>query len=517
MSDIDENDIPRLPSECDESDIVQEMSLSRQQITQIILGEKCGEVDESNSQRDRTPEKRMRQESEEDIDEEGFITVRNKRLARSFSRKSDESEHLEVDAQKFVVCVTGKTNLPKKFGMAKLLKSEHIEDILNIQVKNPTKVHIEFANKHSAEKLVDCQKFKNLDFRCSMLNETNFTYGIVRDIDLDIVEEEILENFHSNVEIVSVRRLKRQDDGGMWVDCTTVRTCFKSSTLPTFITGYGCRFTVEPYTFPVSQCSGCWKFGHHVRACPTKKIICPKCGDKHPNCETHEYKCVNCKGNHMALNKTCPMFVKEKEIRSIMTKQSCSYRKALSIYLEMSKNQRQEGSEETQRSSDTSDIHADTLRNYQRTYRDALLATNAVNTEAEVHMDADEEQEDTQIQAQHITDTQQRQKRMNKRKSTEKNIEEENQNHDFHGIPETTNATSSHSEQLKEKKKPRENTFNFNKYLLRFGAICISETSIASKLKMIFSFLVEDVIKYILGLLKDNDIISNFIKLVYNG
>lgn len=43
-----------------------------------------------------------------------------------------------------------------------------------------------------------------------------------------------------------------------------------------------------------------------------------KCNKEHKNCETDKIVCPNCKGPHMALDKTCPAFLKENDIRTLM-------------------------------------------------------------------------------------------------------------------------------------------------------------------------------------------------------
>lgn len=116
------------------------------------------------------------------------------------------------------------------------------------------------------------------------------------------------------------------NENSEWRDSETVRFCFKSSILPQYIYGYDCRFKVEPYTFPVNQCSVCWKFGHIARMCPSSKKRCPKCCGEHENCETTKYRCMNCKGDHMAFEKICPVYLKEREIRQIMCEQNCTYK-----------------------------------------------------------------------------------------------------------------------------------------------------------------------------------------------
>lgn len=88
------------------------------------------------------------------------------------------------------------------------------------------------------------------------------------------------------------------------------------------------------YMFPVTQCSGCWQFGHIIKYCPTRKKLCPKCGDNHENCDTTDIKCLNCKGAHLVLDKSCPSYLKERQIRIIMCEEQVPYRNALRIYNE---------------------------------------------------------------------------------------------------------------------------------------------------------------------------------------
>ncbi|CAG9571983.1 unnamed protein product [Danaus chrysippus] len=317
----------------------------------------------------RSVEKRQRQDSDdrENGDEE-FMMVekRSKRIHRSTSGNDETYE----------VCISSKQALPKQIGMAKLMRSQCIKNILRIKFKGPYKALITFSTKCDAEQLINCQKLAELEYRCQFTNEVQITYGVVKDIDLETEEKEILDKFYCDSQIVSMRRLRRLNNGNEWVPSTTIRLGFKSSTLPPYIFGYGCRFKVEPYTFPVSQCSGCWKFGHLTRSCPTKKIKCPKCGQDHQNCEIKDFVCLNCKGPHMALDKKCPMFIKEKKIREIMSQKNFTYKKALEFYCQYTSKERER--QRTQRGDD--DFNNSVMINTNeisenRTYRDVVTAT----------------------------------------------------------------------------------------------------------------------------------------------
>ena len=67
--------------------------------------------------------------------------------------------------------------------------------------------------------------------------------------------------------------------------------------------------------------------------CPSKNVICPKCGAHHENCDTLSFSCVNCKGNHISLSKSCPAYKKERRLREIMSEFGRTYRKALECYV----------------------------------------------------------------------------------------------------------------------------------------------------------------------------------------
>lgn len=340
------------------------------------------ETYELSMENSRSVEKRQRQESEENKNEDDeFITVqrRPKRVHRSTS-----------DDETYEVCLSSREILPKQIGMAKLLKSQNIKNIVRIKYKGPYKALITFNNKNDAKELLNNQKILELDYKCHPTNEVQITYGVVKDIDLDIEEKEIIEEFQCEAEILAMKRLRRLKENNEWVPSTTIRLTFKSTTLPPYIMGYGYRLKVEPYTFPVSQCSGCWKFGHLVRSCPSKKIKCPKCSQDHQNCDTKEFVCINCKGHHMALDKKCPMFIKEKKIRNIMCLKNITYRKALEFYCEQERNLSETNIREKMHDVIDEQIFINELKDAgTRSYRDVLITgSSEINEHNMPHNDS---------------------------------------------------------------------------------------------------------------------------------
>lgn len=71
---------------------------------------------------------------------------------------------------------------------------------------------------------------------------------------------------------------------------------------------------VQAYFEPVLQCKCCWFYGHSKRACRGKER-CVACGLTHTEeaCNA-PILCVNCKGPHRSNDRSCPEFLKRKEV-----------------------------------------------------------------------------------------------------------------------------------------------------------------------------------------------------------
>lgn len=277
-------------------------------------------------------EKRIREVDEEEVWTE--VGRRGKVVVRSAS----DDDMTRVPEEQIEISITSKKEkLPKQIGLARILKQENILDIIRVRYINAYKVILKFSKNESAEKLMQCKFFIDKEYRCQKTFEVGISYGVIRDIDLEMTESEILQDLTSTTPILNVKRLKRRNfDNGGFEDSECVKVCFKGSSLPSYIYTYGTRIKVDPFVFPVTQCSRCWRFGHNYKECSQNKIICPKCGKFHNNCETTAFKCVNCKGKHMALAKVCPVYIKEKKIRELMAEYNCTYKRALTMYVQPS-------------------------------------------------------------------------------------------------------------------------------------------------------------------------------------
>lgn len=272
------------------------------------------EIDE-----DRRPTKRNRAE-----DEEGWTEVRGSKGKKIYKREEIE------------IYISSQEKMPKQFALAKIFKEEGIKNIEKIRYINPYKIRVDMKNEDSVEVLEKSKKIIERGWRVQRAMEVNFSYGVIRDIEIDLTEDEMLKRIECTepAQLISVQRLmRRNSEGEGWKPSESVRLCFKGSFRPAFITVDGLRIRVEQYIFPETQCSRCWKLGHSAQRCPSTKVICPKCSDNHNNCETTSFKCPNCNGQHMALVRSCPSYLKEKRLREIMAEFNCTYRRALTMYV----------------------------------------------------------------------------------------------------------------------------------------------------------------------------------------
>lgn len=467
-----------------------------------------------NAQRMST--KRDREENEEngedEEDKEEFITVtrRPKRLLRSFSRQTDKSgsEIIWLESQQsqgVEVCITSKEILPKQFGLARILRTEGINNILKVTYKNPYKVFILFEKQEEAERLLNNKNIEEKGIQSRIASEVDVTYGIIRSVDLEVEETEILENLKCNVEINSIRRLNRVDNEGKWIKSETVRLCFKSSTLPPYVSCYGSRFEVEPYTFPVTQCSGCWKFGHSRPRCPLKKILCPKCGSEHENCDTQTFKCVNCKGPHMSIDKgKCPVFLKEKHIREIMSSENTTYRNALYGFLRNKEDKAKTREQNIEREQTVSN----NIRNDTR-YRDALLS----GSHHQEHIYNNEEM-DTQEEVSSKPRGQKQNKKKKSKNRFKKNRDRPSDTEENEASSESEGESSNEKKTPKEAKKKEPVYFNFSKILRKMQDIIASreEYSVTEMVTSMVKVVVEECLSSLMRFLRRGD----FLNFIYN-
>ncbi|KAH9631997.1 hypothetical protein HF086_016557 [Spodoptera exigua] len=166
-------------SSCDSSDhetMEQDIVIESEQPVNATLVEKMRKSEEGEQ---RVLAKRGRQDDEEIIEEDGFVTVirgHKKPNRKDLMNNSLVPEGDKNEEEKHIICVTGKEMLPKQFGMAKLLRSYNIPNIIKMVYKSAFRVLIHFQDRDSAMKLMNCGNIANLEENMDYGSQENENY-----------------------------------------------------------------------------------------------------------------------------------------------------------------------------------------------------------------------------------------------------------------------------------------------------------------------------------------------------
>lgn len=119
--------------------------------------------------------------------------------------------------------------LPKQFALAQLLKDNNVTKIVRVKYIHAFRVRIDLLSVIDAEKLESCQNFIDKGWRMQRAMERNYSYGVIRNVDLEMSEANILKSIScaKPASLVSVNRLNRRitnEDG--WIPSEAVRLCF---------------------------------------------------------------------------------------------------------------------------------------------------------------------------------------------------------------------------------------------------------------------------------------------------
>uniref|UniRef100_T1HW28 Uncharacterized protein n=1 Tax=Rhodnius prolixus TaxID=13249 RepID=T1HW28_RHOPR len=168
------------------------------------------------------------------------------------------------DKGPYIVNLEGnKGNLGKVHRMAIgkwLLKSSMTckDDILNIEVTGKNRMKIETNSAQAANELLKLEILKEREISAYIPNFRIHCTGVIRDVDIDLEEEEILLELVAPVKPTNIRRLTRKILNGSKEIIKKILVCivtFDSQSLPQFVSLYGVRCRVEAYIPPEGLCN----------------------------------------------------------------------------------------------------------------------------------------------------------------------------------------------------------------------------------------------------------------------
>lgn len=253
------------------------------------------------------------------------------------------------DASPFVIHVQkkqsflndGTTLHPVTFG--NFLKKHNFYNIINGSVKKigRNRISLSFSNYLDANSFLTNELLIKNDYKAFIPSFNITRIGLVRGVPIEWSPDEIIDNINVPIgcgKILKARRLnfKKVIEGKViWNPSQAVVLTFDGQILPKRIFMCYNALPVDLYTFPTIQCYNCCRFGHTKVQCRSKPQ-CYKCGHNHSaescNVEEENVVCCSCRGNHFATNKSCPEFLRQKQIKLSMAQNCISYAEASKLH-----------------------------------------------------------------------------------------------------------------------------------------------------------------------------------------
>lgn len=176
--------------------------------------------------------------------------------------------------------------------------------------------------KKQADKLITLKHLAvNINVHVQDHPTLNLSKGTVYCRDIIVAsDEEIIEHLAEH-HVKEVHRIKRKQQDGSLADTGLFVLTFNLSQLPKFIDAGYQLLEVRQYIPNPRRCFNCQRFGHGAKHCRQQPGTCGKCADvQHtPAICVLPVKCANCKLEHPAWDRRCPVFKHEHEIQKIQT------------------------------------------------------------------------------------------------------------------------------------------------------------------------------------------------------
>uniref|UniRef100_A0A8D9FHM3 Uncharacterized protein n=1 Tax=Cacopsylla melanoneura TaxID=428564 RepID=A0A8D9FHM3_9HEMI len=226
-----------------------------------------------------------------------------------------------------------------------LKKSFPSTEITNLKKNGANRIKVQVPTREKANEIIQSKELKDKLFKAYVPKFILFRQGIIRNVDPNITEQELLEEitplYSIDATVTEVRRFNRRTtdaDGNIkYIPTGTIQVTFRAQSIPTHVSIFYVRCEVEKFVPKVLQCINCLRFGHTARFCKGS-ARCSKCGENHSDndCtkEVNEQKCIHCNGPHSSRvnfkNSVCPEVEKQKSIKNLMVDENITFFEAKS-------------------------------------------------------------------------------------------------------------------------------------------------------------------------------------------
>jgi len=195
--------------------------------------------------------------------------------------------------------------------------------------KTRSRVEVNFKNHLEANKLLNDSDIKDNNLKAYNPGFRLSRRELIKSIDEDISEEEILEIIESEFKVLKIRRLNRRnrdpskkEEDSKWVANKSVVLTFSGQILSSKMYINRIKIKMDPYMILPVIYYNCFKVGHTN----TNNAKCSMCAELKHNgsCTSNIPTCSNCKDDHIFTNKNCPVYCREYEVRRLMAYENIS-------------------------------------------------------------------------------------------------------------------------------------------------------------------------------------------------
>lgn len=257
-------------------------------------------------------------------------------IAQNLYVSKDKAPFLVIMQQESINEITVSRNL---------IACSLIAGIIEIKKVASNRVRVICKDMDSANNIIKCQNLRSQhNINAYIPNEYVKAVGIVKDVPLDLTNNEIIEYLESDIPVEQIERMNFWDRNEMRAKPgTSIKITFRSTNIPQQIKLYYTIKKVEHFVPRPVVCNKCLRFGHIARACRSRETKCTNCSqtthsteDRSCNgsCEhcrkTCLTKCNHCteNANHRSNALICPIMKNEMKIKECMVKQKLPYAEA---------------------------------------------------------------------------------------------------------------------------------------------------------------------------------------------
>lgn len=212
-----------------------------------------------------------------------------------------------------------------RVSITQTLQRHQTKGIKYLKPINKFKIGLVFENANYANKFLENDRFLNdTKMIASIPAAATEVTGVIRDVPVSYSNKKIYQSLNNINNIVQVKRFMRKEKEGssiVYKPTKTIAITFATSQLPEYIYLDSWRHEVSVYVPPVKQCLKCLRYGHIAKFCKNSEK-CSICTEDHNfkacKIDPNNAKCLNCKGNHIAISSSCP--IKQQKINEIKVK-----------------------------------------------------------------------------------------------------------------------------------------------------------------------------------------------------